>query len=65
MRDRVLTTAILAAALLSSMAAPAESHQTGPGERKSPARGTRLDMEPTPETTSKKQSASLKRLLRK
>lgn len=40
-------------------------HQTGPGERKSPARGKRLEVEPTPHTTRKRKSKSLERLLRK
>lgn len=41
---------------------PSETHQIGPGERKSPARGVRLEVDcPKP----KKKSASLKKLLRK
>lgn len=61
MRDS-MRSIISAAALLSLMTPTGPDHQIGPGERKSPARGT---FKASHGTKAKKKSASLSKLLRK
>jgi hypothetical protein len=62
MRDSMRS--IIGAAAILSLMTPAigDDHQIGPGERKSPVRGKRLEVDcPKP----KNKSSSLKKLLRK
>lgn len=61
MRDG-LRSIISAAAFMSLLTPIGPDHQIGPGEKKSPVRGVRLDVDcPKPKTKSK----SLRKLLRK
>jgi hypothetical protein len=64
MRDS-MRSIIATMAIMSLMTPTGPDHQIGPGERKSPARGQRLKVEPTEHTRSKKKSTSLAKLLRK
>jgi hypothetical protein len=62
MRHGSLIVAAAMMALAATDFVPTEGHKIGPGEKKSPARGVRLDVD---RPKAKQKSSSLKKLLRK